>query len=41
MVWALTRERNKITNEKDERDGKHVARHPAAMISKFIREQWE
>jgi hypothetical protein len=26
MGWALTRERNEITNEKDERDGKPVAR---------------
>jgi hypothetical protein len=40
MGWALTRERNEITNEKDERDGKPVARL-AQMISKFIRTQWE
>ena len=41
MGWALTRERNEITNEKDERDGKPVARQLAPMISKFIRAQWE
>jgi len=41
MGWALTRERNKITNEKDERDGKPVAKQLAPMISKFIRAQWE
>jgi hypothetical protein len=41
MGWVLTRERNEITNEKDERDGKPVARQPAPMISKFIRAQWE
>jgi hypothetical protein len=40
MGWALTRERNEITNEKDERDGKPVARQLALMISKFIRAQW-
>ena len=39
--WALTRELNEITNEKDERDGKPVARQLAPMISKFIRAQWE
>ena len=41
MGWALTRERNEITNQKDERDGKPVARQLAPMISKFIRVQWE
>jgi hypothetical protein len=41
MGWALTRERNEITNEKDERDGKPVARQLAPMISKFIRAQWD
>jgi hypothetical protein len=41
MGWALTRERNEITNEKDERDGKPVARQLVQMISKFIRAQWE
>ena len=41
MRWALTRERNAITDEKDERDGKPVARQLAPMISKFIRVQWE
>jgi hypothetical protein len=41
MGWALTRERNEITNEKDERDGKPVARHLGPMISKFIWAQWE
>ena len=40
MGWALTRERNEITNQKDERDGKPVARQLAPMISKFIRTQW-
>jgi hypothetical protein len=37
MGWALTRERNAITNEKDEGDGKPVARQLAPMISKFTR----
>ena len=41
MGWALTRERNELTNERDERDGKPVARQLAPMISKFIREQCE
>ena len=41
MGWALTRGLNEITNEKDERDGKPVARQLAPMISKFIRVQWE
>ena len=41
MGWALKRERNEITNEKDERDGKPVARQLAPMIFKFIRAQWE
>jgi len=41
MGWALTREQNEITNEKDERDGKPVARQLAPMISKFIRAKWE
>ena len=39
MGWALTREQNEITNEKDKRDGKPVARQLAPMISKFIRAQ--
>jgi hypothetical protein len=37
----LTREDNEVTNEKDEREGKPVARQLAPMISKFIRAQWE
>ena len=37
MGWALTRERNELNNERDERDGKPVARQLAPMISKFIR----
>jgi hypothetical protein len=41
MGWALTREENEVVNEKDEREGKPVARQPAPMISKFIRAQWE
>jgi hypothetical protein len=41
MGWALTREKKEITNEKDERDGKPVARQLAPTISKFIRAQWE
>jgi hypothetical protein len=40
MGWALTRERNEITNEKDDRDVKPIARQLAPMISKFIRTQW-
>jgi hypothetical protein len=41
MGWALTREKNELTNEKDEREGKPVARQLALMISKFIRAQRE
>ena len=41
MGWALTREENEVVNEKDEREGKPVARQLAPMISKFIRAQWE
>ena len=41
MGWALTREDNEVTNEKDEREGKPVARQLAPMISKFIRTQWK
>ena len=41
MVWALTREENEVVNEKDEREGKLVARQLALMISKFISAQWE
>jgi hypothetical protein len=41
MGWALTREENEIINEKDEREGKPVARQLAPMISTFIRAQWE
>jgi hypothetical protein len=41
MGWALTREENEVTNEKDEREGKPVARQLAPMISKFVRAQWE
>jgi hypothetical protein len=41
MGWALTREENEIINEKDEREGKPVARQLAPMISTFIRTQWE
>ena len=41
MGWALTREENELTNEKDEREGKPVARQLAPMISKFIRGQRE
>jgi hypothetical protein len=33
MGWALTRERNEITNEKDERDGKQVSRQLAPIIA--------
>jgi hypothetical protein len=39
LGWALTRERNEITNARDERVGKLVARQLAPMISQFIREQ--
>jgi hypothetical protein len=41
MGWALTREENELVNEKDEREGKPVARQLAPMISKFIRAQGE
>jgi hypothetical protein len=41
MGWALTREENEVVNEKDEREGKPVARQLAPMISTFIRGQWE
>ena len=41
MGWALTREENELVNEKDECEGKAVARQLAPMISKFIRAQWE
>ena len=41
MGWALTREENEVINEKDEREGKPVARQLAPMISTFIRAQWE
>jgi hypothetical protein len=41
MGWALTREENEVVNEKDEREGKPVARQLAPMISTFIRAQWE
>ena len=41
MGWSLTRERNEITSEKDERVGKPVARQLAPMTSTFIRAQWE
>jgi hypothetical protein len=41
MGWALTRKENEVVNEKDEREGKPVARQLAPMISMFIRAQWE
>ena len=41
MEWAFTREGNEMTNEKNERGGKPVARQLAPMISKFSRAQWE
>ncbi len=41
MGWALMREENELVNEKDECEGKPVARQLAPMISKFIRAQWE
>jgi hypothetical protein len=41
MGWALSREENEVINEKDEQEGKPVARQLAPMISKFIRAQWE
>jgi hypothetical protein len=34
--WALTRERNEIANERDERDGKPVARQLAPMIVGWV-----
>ena len=40
MGWAL-REENELVNEKDEREGRPVARQLAPMIVKFIRAQWE
>jgi hypothetical protein len=40
MGWAL-REENELVNEKDEREGRPVARQLAPMIFKFIRAQWE
>ena len=36
MGWALTRERNEIANERDERDGKPVARQLAPMIVGWV-----
>ena len=39
--WALTREENEVVNEKDEREGKPVARQLAPMISTVIRAKWE
>ena len=39
MGWALTREENEIINERDEREGRQVARRLAPMISAFIRAQ--
>jgi hypothetical protein len=41
MGWALTREENEVINEKDEREGKPVARQLAPMISQLIRAKWE
>ena len=41
MGWALTREENEVVNEKDEREGKPMARQLAPMMSTFIRAQWE
>ena len=41
MGWALTREENEIMNEKDEREGRPVARQLAPMISTFTRAQCE
>jgi hypothetical protein len=41
MGWALTREGNEIINERDEREGRQVARRLAPMISTFIRAQGE
>jgi hypothetical protein len=41
MGWALTRKENEVVNEKDDREGKPVARQLAPMISTFIRAQWE
>jgi len=39
MGWALTREENDIINERDEREGRQVARRLAPMISTFMRAQ--
>jgi hypothetical protein len=39
MGWALTREENEIINERDEREGRQVARRLAPMISAFMRAQ--
>ncbi len=41
MGWALTREENEVVNEKDECEGKPVARRLAPMVSTFIRAQGE
>jgi hypothetical protein len=42
VKWdGLSREENEVVNEKDERQGKPVARQLAPMISKCIRAQWE
>ena len=41
MGWALTRKENEVVNEKDEREGKPMARQLAPMMSTFIRAQWE
>jgi hypothetical protein len=41
MGLSLTREENEVINEKDEREGKPVARQRAPIIFKFIRKQWE
>ena len=41
MGWALSREENEVINEKDEQEGKPVARQLAPMIPTFIRAQWE
>jgi hypothetical protein len=41
MGWTLTREENKVVNEKDEGKCKLVSRQSGPMISTFIRAQWE
>ncbi len=41
MGWALTRKENEVVNDKDEREGKPVARQLAPIISTFIRAQCE